>query len=103
MKKGLPKGSNLGSTKKKFSIENKNDGHNYNNWNHGGTYNFETWLVDARGCTLIPILMVEVPFLGQVQCDEKQEQSLFEEPHKLEMRCVLCGVLLKKNVVMLNL
>ena len=48
--------------RKKSSIKNKNDGH----WNHGG-YNFDTWLEDARECTLRPIPVVEIPSLDVKQ------------------------------------
>ena len=57
--KGFSAWDCLRSTGNKSSIENKH-------WNHGG-YNFDRWLEDARGCTL-----VENFFGEEVQSDLKQ-------------------------------
>ena len=38
--------------------------HTYKHWNRGGSYNFETWLKDAKEYTLRPIPIVEVLFFG---------------------------------------
>ena len=65
----LPNGSSLGSTRKKFSIKNKSDGHHYG-------YSFETWFEDARECTLRPILVVGISFWELVQFDVKQDNSM---------------------------
>ena len=56
--------------KKKISIKNKSDGHHYKQQNDG--YSFETWLEDARKCTLRPILVVEISSREPVQSNVKQ-------------------------------
>ena len=62
-----------------FSTNNKSDGHNYKQRNRG--CNFETWLENARECTLRPIPIVDVPFQKYEQSDLRQKEDKFiEEP-----------------------
>ena len=75
----------MSSTRNRLSTENKNNGYNYKHWNRDGTYSFETWLENARGCKLMPIPVVEIPSLEQVHSDAKQCVNL-EEQQKIRIK-----------------